>query len=280
MNTLQLPAPAKLNLFLRVLNRQPSGYHNLQTVFQLIDLCDLLTFQATQDGLIQVNCPGIIETDNIVFKAAKHLQRYLSPNHSLGVSIAIDKRIPQGAGLGGGSSDAATTLLALNQLWGAKLSLPHLQDIGAEIGADVPVFINGRSAWAEGIGDQLTPIPLPNQWFLVVYPQCHSCTKRVFSAKELTRDQQPITLSAFQNGQAENDCTPVAVKQYPAIETALNWLKQFGEAKMSGTGSSCFVAFKDATNAQSAYNKLPLDWQGFITKSLDHSPLHKRLGLI
>lgn len=297
--TLKLPAPAKINLFLRVIKRTRMGYHKIQTLFQLLDLCDILTFSLTpadkSPGCITAECRAALIEDNIVLRAAHQLKQHAHTSSiatSTHTHIQIEKHIPLGAGLGGGSSNAATTLIALNHLWQLNLSLTELQTIGASIGADVPVFVSGKNAWAEGIGDQLTTTNLPCPWYLVVYPNCPIPTKAIFNANELTRDQAPIKftkLSDSDNASAlsikaickmvGNDCTPVACKQFPEVEIVLNWLGNYGLAYMSGTGSSCFVAFDDAKAAQKAYNNLPDKWQGFVTRGVNCSPLHTDFGI-
>jgi 4-diphosphocytidyl-2-C-methyl-D-erythritol kinase len=269
---LTLPAPAKLNLFLHVTGRRADGMHALQTIFQLIDLCDQLRFRLRDDGEIQVHTPALADlamTNSTVYRAAMALPRAAHQ----GINIQVDKVIPAGAGLGGGSSDAATTLLALNHLWQLQLDTAELLKIGAQIGADVPVFIGGRSAWAEGIGEQLTPLDLPSHIFLVIFPGCHVATAEIFSAQQLTRHTPAITLADFHAGRSHNDCTAVTRQLYPEVDAALQWLSTFGEARMSGTGSSCFVAFESKQQAHQAQQQVPAHWQSFIVTGMNQSPL-------
>jgi len=231
------PAPAKLNLFLHIVGRRPNGYHELQTVFQLIDLCDSISVVVREDGLIErpVGPADVAPEDDLVVRAARALQAQTGAH--LGATLRVYKKIPQGGGLGGGSSDAATTLLALNRLWGCGLNLDELAGIGLPLGADVPVFVRGSSAWAEGVGDRLTPLELPEKWYVVVHPGVGVATRDVFQAPELTRNSPKITMRAlFQTG-GRNDCESVVRSRFPEVADALDWLARFGSARLTGTGA-------------------------------------------
>ena len=267
------PAPAKLNLTLRIIGRRADGYHLLQTIFQFLDYADELCFKPTADGRIRrsLGLSGLAPERDLVVRAATLLQA--ETGCSRGVDIQVSKRIPEGGGLGGGSSDAATTLVALNHYWRLGLSQQRLQQIGASLGADVPVFIGGRAAWAEGIGEQLTPVALPEPWYLVVMPDCQVPTADVFRDSELTRNSPPITISRFLAQGGGNDCTPVVRRRFPAVARALDWLDQFGEARLTGTGACVFAAFGDEHEARETGAKLPQGWSAFVAAGRNRSPL-------
>ncbi len=267
------PAPAKLNLFLHVLGRRADGYHDLQTVFQLLDFSDRLTFSLRPDPDIRrpAGLDGVAEEDDLVVRAARLLQSESGIEE--GVDIRVDKRIPAGGGLGGGSSDAATTLVALNHLWDARMSRDALAGLGARLGADVPVFVRGRSAWAEGTGDRLTPLDLPKRWFLVIHPGVAVPTAEIFSAPELTRNSTPITISRFLSAGGRNDCTPVVRNRYAEVARALDWLGRRGEARLTGTGACVFAAFEDERQARAVLEEMPAQWRGFVARGLNRSPL-------
>lgn len=274
MKTLVLPAPAKLNLFLHIIGRRHDGYHLLQTVFQLLDYGDELTFSLREDQ--QIVCTGLEEVaaeNNLIVKAAKLLQHM--SDTSLGIDIKLTKHIPIGGGLGGGSSDAATTLVALNHLWNLNLSKETLCELGLQLGADVPVFIHGKTAWAEGIGEQLTPLILPEKWFVVLVPNCSVTTKEIFSKTELTRDTSPITIRAFLTNSEilKNDCETVVRKNYPSIDATLKWLEQFAPSKLTGSGSCIFATFEQKEQALAVSKKIKQPWQSFIAKGINESPL-------
>ncbi len=275
--TLRLRAPAKLNLFLHIVGRRPDGYHELQTVFQLLDFCDELSFSLTdeQDIRLDGSVPGVPDADNLVMRAAHALATRCSPRS--GVRIALHKRIPHGGGLGGGSSDAAATLLALNRLWECGLSLRELALIGVELGADVPLFVHGHSAWAEGIGERLHPLALPQCWYLVIRPGCAVNTGTIFADRELTRDTPLTTIAAFLAGGHRNDCEAVVRKRHPEVDRALKWLDAFGEARMSGTGSCVFAAFADVQTAEETAARVPAGWESFVARGIDRSPVHAAL---
>lgn len=264
-------APAKLNLFLHITGRRPDGYHELQTVFQFLDYCDELDFSVRDDGNIhcQTNT-DLADEDNLIVKAATLLQQHTQT--SLGANIELRKKIPIGGGLGGGSSNAATTLLALNELWALGLSPENLQQLGIQLGADVPIFIYGQSAWAEGVGEKLQPVTLSEDWFLVIHPNCHVSTGEIFSDKLLTRNKPLITMSHFLAGYGSNVCESVVCRLYPEIKEALDWLNQFNPAKMTGTGACIFTQCKTQEQAQQILEQLPSKWQGFVTQGKNSSP--------
>lgn len=274
---LSLPAPAKLNLFLHVTGRRADGYHTLQTLFQFIDLCDTLHFECRADGLIRLQdaLPGVPPEDNLVIRAARLLQA--ASGCGLGADIQLDKRLPMGGGIGGGSSDAATTLVGLNHLWQTGLSLDQLAALGLTLGADVPVFVLGKAAWAEGVGEQLTPVTLEEPWYLVAVPDCQVSTAQIFSDERLTRDTQPITLAAFCDHGGRNDCLPVAEACYPEIRNTLILLNNYCEAKMTGTGSCVFGAFPNEREADKVRARLPATLQTFVARGCNVSPLHQML---
>lgn len=275
MRNLTILAPAKLNLFLHIIGRRADGYHLLQTVFQFIDLCDEIILQLRQDKLITLRCDQdeLANENNLIFRAAKLLQTTTHSN--LGVTIDLKKRIPMGAGLGGGSSDAASTLLALNQLWQLNLSVETLTQLGSKLGADVPIFIYGHAAWAEGIGDQLQAIDLIEPWYLVIAPPCHVSTEEIFRSPELTRNSTPITIGEFLRVGGHNDCEVVVRKKYPLIDQALSWLNQFAPAKMTGTGCCVFASFTTQSTAEKVMQQRPTGWNAWVLKGLNVSPAIK-----
>ncbi|HNR21624.1 MAG TPA: 4-(cytidine 5'-diphospho)-2-C-methyl-D-erythritol kinase [Steroidobacteraceae bacterium] len=272
------PAPAKLNLFLHITGRRADGYHTLQTAFQLIDLADSIEIEATSDCEIRrLEGPdGVPAEADLAVRAARALQ--VATTVRRGARLRIEKRIPVGAGLGGGSSDAATTLVALNELWGTGLDLRQLASIGADLGADVPLFIHGRSAFAEGIGDLLMPLELPEKWFLVVYPGVAVATAAVFQSPELTRNSPLITIRDLFGAETHNDCEPVVRARFPAVGEALDWLGQFAEARLTGTGSCVFASFDSASAAGQVAAKVPQSWRSYVARGLNHSPLHAQLA--
>ncbi|WP_439101897.1 4-(cytidine 5'-diphospho)-2-C-methyl-D-erythritol kinase [Congregibacter sp.] len=285
MSSITVSAPAKLNLFLHITEQRPDGYHNLQTMFQLLDFGDELTLSAREDGEIYLHCEnGALEDvapkDNLIVRAARLLQD-VSPaqpgNQGRGADIKLLKRLPSGGGLGGGSSDAASTLLALNQLWKLNLSIDVLADIGRQLGADVPVFVRGHSAWAEGIGEELSPVELPERWFLVIHPGCHVSTKVIFSHPQLTRDTPAITMAAFFTGPTRNDFETLVRRLAEPVNKALIWLEKFGEARMTGSGASVFASFDSEAQARSALQQVPAEWQGFVARGLNRSPICAQL---
>jgi 4-diphosphocytidyl-2-C-methyl-D-erythritol kinase len=278
--SLRLPAPAKLNLMLHITGRRSDGYHLLQTVFQFIDLNDWLEFELIADGSIrrtESNSPVPASAD-IVLAAAGLLQKRFEV--SKGVGIRIEKGIPIGGGLGGGSSDAACCLLALNRLWELGLSLSQLADIGLELGADVPVFVHGRAAWAGGVGEVLQPIDIPEPIYLVIDPQVHVSTANIFAAEELTRNCDPITIRAFLRGAGTNVCEPVVRNRHPQVGEAIDWLDQFGAARMSGSGACVFIEMDSLQQAEIVKAQIPESWTGYVAAARNVSPLHQQLGLL
>ena len=267
------PAPAKLNLMLRITGRRNDGYHLLQTVFQIIDFSDRLKFNENKNGLITLkkDISGVVAEDNLVVRAAKLLKK--EAGYVGGVTIEIEKNLPMGGGLGGGSSDAATTLVALNKLWQLGFGEKQLIELGVSLGADVPVFIHGFTAWAEGVGEKLQKIEIPQKYFLVIRPDVHVSTKDVFLSGALTRDSKSITIADFLAGQQQNDCQGVVRKQYPLVGKALKALGVFGDAKLTGTGSCVFVQFDDEQSAKRAYEDIKVDWEAYFVKGLSVSPL-------
>jgi len=272
------PAPAKLNLFLHVTGRRADGYHEIQTVFQLIDLADRVHFAARVDGAIRrVEGPADLDAaDDLCMRAAVRLQAVGGTGQ--GADIRLEKRIPVQGGLGGGSSDAATTLVALNEIWGLHLGTEVLASIGLALGADVPLFIQGRSAWGEGVGERLTPLALPERHYAIVFPGVGIRTAEVFQASELTRKTPKTTIRGFLQAGGRNDCEPVVAERSPEVRRALAWLSQRGDARLTGTGSCVFAAFGDRAQAQAALADLPGGWNGFLAKGLDRSPLQERLA--
>jgi 4-diphosphocytidyl-2-C-methyl-D-erythritol kinase len=271
------PAPAKLNLFLHVTARRPDGYHNLQTLFQLIDLTDSIGVRVRADGKIErLGGPSEVPADrDLTVRAARALKA--ATGTSLGASLSVVKHIPMGGGLGGGSSDAATTLLVLNRLWGCELPLAELDKIGVRLGADVPVFLHGSSAWAEGRGDRLTPVTLPPKWYVVIRPGVSVGTAEVFQAPELTRNSPLITIRGFLESGGHNDCEPVVRARYPEVREALRWLAQFSRAQLTGTGSCIFAAFTNEVDARNLAARVPDRWTRFVARGLNSSPVHERL---
>lgn len=267
------PAPAKLNLFLHVTGRRADGYHTLQTVFQFLDFGDSLFFVPRGDGVIRRTdgVSEIPEAEDLVVRAAQALKSASGCN--LGADIAVTKRIPIGGGLGGGSSDAATTLVALSRLWNLGLTTDELASIGLKLGADVPVFVRGLAAWAEGIGEHLRPLNLPEPHYLVLTPSVAVSTAEIFNAPELPRNSTPITAEAFLGGEGQNDCEAVTCARYPQVREALDWLRQFGPARMSGTGASVFLACPSRAEARGLQDQVPKKWHSFVAAGLNQSPL-------
>lgn len=287
--SLQLPAPAKLNLVLRILGRRPDGYHELQTLFQLLDFGDELEFELRDSGAISVDSGSleIAQEDNLIYRAARLLQRECDCGK--GAHIALQKKLPHGGGIGGGSSDAATTLLGLNHLWQCDLSLDRLAQLGRQLGADVPVFVRGRTAWAEGVGERLTPVKTEKRHYLVVVPDCSVSTAAVFGHPGLTRDSAAITLAHLREGVLDsnwlerysgNDCQALVEHLYPEIRAAREWLQQFARAQLTGTGACVFAAFDSATAARNALASLPDRWRGFVAAGVQQSPTHRQLAKI
>ncbi len=277
MTLLVCPAPAKLNLFLHVVGRRDDGYHLLQTVFRFLDFSDQLRFSLQENGAVKLHTPtpGVPEESDLCIRAAKLLRQ--ESGTSLGVEIFLEKRIPMGGGLGGGSSDAATTLLALNRLWGLGWNRSRLMELGLRLGADVPVFIFGENAFAEGIGEKLTPIMLPPAWYLVLTPPAHVPTAQVFASNELTRNTIPIKIPPFSVAQGHNDLEPVVCWAYPEVARHLQWLRQLDSATMAamtGSGACVFAEFVNEAEAQRALTQLPGSMKGFVAQGLSRHPMH------
>ncbi len=281
-----LAAPAKLNLFLHITGRRDDGYHDLQTVFQLLNVGDELTFMRRTDGDIRVTWGGpqvldnIPLTQNLVYRAARLLQDRFPKARSQGADITLRKNLPSGGGLGGGSSDAATTLLGLNHLWGTLAGVEELAELGRCLGADVPVFVRGHSAWAEGVGERLQALELPKSWYLVIHPGCSVSTAEIFSHAELTRDTPAITIAAFFAGPTRNDCEKLVRRRYEAVDKALIFLRKFGEARMTGTGASVFAAFANEAAARDVQAQVPAHWTSFVAQGVNRSSAWEQLDTI
>ncbi|HBS84377.1 4-(cytidine 5'-diphospho)-2-C-methyl-D-erythritol kinase [Vreelandella alkaliphila] len=280
-SALTLPAPAKLNRMLHIVGRRQDGYHELQTLFQFIDLCDYLTFTPRTDSTITLSntLSGVAHNDNLIVRAAHLLQQ--ASGIQQGVSVAIEKNLPMGGGLGGGSSNAATTLVGLNHLWQLGLSSEALAKLGLTLGADVPVFVHGHSAWAEGVGEKLTSVTLDTPWFVVIHPGVSVSTPAIFQDPELTRDSLPITMArALQGGAPEwrNDCEAIVKKRYPPIAEALDWLTQHAPSRLTGTGACLFAAFDSQQAAQAVAYMAGQHWHSWVARGLNTSPLQDALG--
>jgi 4-diphosphocytidyl-2-C-methyl-D-erythritol kinase len=275
------PAPAKLNLFLHIVGRRPDGYHELQTVFQFVDLCDDIHVEVRSDGEIRLleGAPGVPAEADLCVRAARALKA--ASGSSLGADIRVVKRIPMGGGMGGGSSDAATCLVALDRLWGTALSTDALASLGLALGADVPVFVRGRAAWAEGVGERLTALYPPNAPpecnYLIIKPNVSVPTRDVFQDPELTRNSPPITIPGFLASGGRNDCLGVVRRRFPEVARAMEWLAPLGEARLTGTGSCVFVACEEA-RAREFLRALPREWRGFSARGINDSPLLTRSG--
>ncbi|MEN3366021.1 MAG: 4-diphosphocytidyl-2-C-methyl-D-erythritol kinase [Burkholderiales bacterium] len=278
------PAPAKLNLFLHVTGRRADGYHLLQTVFQLLDRGDLLHFEVRDDGLIRrtTEVAGVPEQSDLIVRAAKLLQAAnLNPEtRNLGADIAIEKSLPMGGGLGGGSSDAATTLIALNYLWQAGLTRAELMALGLQLGADVPFFVFGENAFAEGVGEALAPVKTPDCWYVVIEPGVSVPTASIFASPELTRDSKAVRITDFPDaskGFGKNDLQVVAAKLFPPIAEALEWLRPYGEARMTGSGACVFCAFQHEHEANQVLDRVlttgPANWKAWKARAIERHPL-------
>jgi 4-diphosphocytidyl-2-C-methyl-D-erythritol kinase len=272
------PAPAKLNLFLHVVGRRPDGYHLLQTAFRLIDCCDWLSFSPRADGEVGLATalPGIAENDELAVRAARLLKAQTGSRQ--GVEIGIEKNIPVGGGLGGGSSDCATALAVLNRLWGLNLPRERLAALALSLGADVPFFLFGGNAFAEGVGERLAPLDLPPAWYAVLVPPVAVPTAAIFAASELTRNTQTIKMSGFSAGFGRNDLEPVVCRHHTEVAAHLAWLKQFGDARMSGSGACVFAEFATEGEARSVLSRMPAGMRGFAVRGLERHPLAAFLG--
>ncbi|GAC1032581.1 4-(cytidine 5'-diphospho)-2-C-methyl-D-erythritol kinase [Pseudomonas sp. No.21] len=275
-----LPAPAKLNLMLHILGRRADGYHELQTLFQFLEHGDELGFALRQDGEIHLrtDVPGVPHESNLIVRAARRLQQ--ESGTRLGADIWLDKRLPMGGGIGGGSSDAATTLLGLDHLWQTHLGEDRLAELGLALGADVPVFVRGRAAFAEGVGERLQPVTLPEPWFLVAVPQVFVSTAEVFTDPELTRNTPPINLRSLLEGGGRNDCQPVVEKRYPEVRNALILLNNFTAARLTGTGACVFGSFPNKDDADKVARQLPATLPNFVARGSNVSMLHRKLGIL
>ncbi|MCW3150826.1 4-(cytidine 5'-diphospho)-2-C-methyl-D-erythritol kinase [Stutzerimonas stutzeri] len=278
MHALTLPAPAKLNLMLHILGRRADGYHELQTLFQFLDYGDELTFSLREDGQIRLHTelPGVEHDSNLIVRAARLLQT--QSGCRLGADIRLTKRLPMGGGIGGGSSDAATTLLGLDHLWNLHLGEECLAEIGLSLGADVPVFVRGHAAFAEGVGERLQPVELEEPWFLVIAPQVSVSTAEIFSDPELTRNTPAITVRSLLARGGHNDCQPIVEKRYPQVRNALSLLNKFVPARMTGTGACVFGSFPNQGEADKVRRQLPADLPSFVAQGRNISMLHRSLG--
>ena len=278
--TWELSSPAKLNLMLHIVGRRQDGYHELQTVFQILDYGDTLHITPNNTGLIQLETPfeGVPPEDNLIVRAARLLQQ--TTTCKKGASIGVTKLLPMGGGLGGGSSNAATTLVGLNRLWQTGLSTEALCQLGLSLGADVPVFVQGHSAWAEGVGERLSPLALKSQWFVVIFPQVMVNTGRIFSHPDLTRNTPFTTIRTALDGDGHNDCERVVRQEYPAVNQALNWLNRHVAAKLTGTGSCIYGALNSREAAERILKLMPNTFTGFVAQGVNDSPLHRQISKI
>ncbi|WP_144214574.1 4-(cytidine 5'-diphospho)-2-C-methyl-D-erythritol kinase [Shewanella donghaensis] len=273
------PAPAKLNLFLHITGQRADGYHELQTLFQFIDHCDYLDFQPTNNKQISLHSElskVVAEKDNLILKAAKSLQEY--SDYQGGAEIWLRKNLPMGGGLGGGSSDAATTLVALNKLWKLNLSADKLAQIGLQLGADVPVFINGFAAFAEGVGEQLINVKPAELYYLVIVPKVHVSTQAIFQDPNLPRNTPKLDINSLMQQNWSNDCQKLVTLKHPQVANALGWLVEYAPSRMTGTGACVFGEFKQQQTALDALAQLPSTMNGFVAKGLNQSPLMTRLS--
>lgn len=268
------PAPAKLNLFLHVVGRRADGYHLLQSVFRFVDHADAVHLALRDDGRIvrEANLPGVPEACDLTVRAAWLLQPFAADG--AGVTIRLDKVLPMGGGLGGGSSDAATVLLALNRMWKINLPRQALQQLAVQLGADVPVFVFGQAAFAEGVGEVLRPQNIPPAWYIVLSPPVQVSTATIFAAPELTRNSPAIKIARFSAGMGRNDLQSVVVERYPEVARHLEWLGQFGTARMTGSGACVFASFATEDAAREVMSQLPKTMQGFVAQGLDRHPLY------
>ena len=267
------PSPAKLNLFLHITGRNATGYHELQTLFQMLDTGDRLAFDINDNGIIAMSesLPGVPDEDNLVIKAARLLARHTGSKQ--GATIYIDKQLPMGGGIGGGSSNAATTLVALNHLWNCQLSEDELAHIGLQLGADVPVFIHGKTVFAEGVGEKFSPVSVPAAWYLIVNPGVHVSTPAIFGEPDLPRQTPRLQWSDYRYESTRNDCQEIVCKRHPEVAKLLQWLVHYAPSRMTGTGACVFATFSDQQEARDVLAKLPADWTGFVAKGVAESPL-------
>ena len=269
------PSPAKLNLFLYITGQRPNGYHDLQTLFQFVDYGDSLSFTVRDDSAIVLTTPtdGVADDENLVIRAARLLQSHAGV--SPGVEISLQKRIPMGGGLGGGSSNAATVLIALNTLWNCGYSDTELAQLGIRLGADVPVFVTGHAAFAEGVGEILHPVEPPEKWFLIAHPGVSIPTPVIFGDPELTRNTPKRTVNVLLNTPYANDCEPIARKRFYEVEQLLSWLLEYAPSRLTGTGACVFAEFDTESAARHVLDKAPSWMRGFVAKGVNISPLHR-----
>ncbi|WP_416305008.1 4-(cytidine 5'-diphospho)-2-C-methyl-D-erythritol kinase [Neptunicella sp. SCSIO 80796] len=274
------PSPAKLNLFLHITGRRADGYHQLQSLFQLLDYGDTLKFAITADPQLKLMTPiaGVADQDNLVMRAATALKQW--SGCPLGADIWLEKKLPMGGGIGGGSSNAATTLVALNYLWGLDFSMKELAQIGLKLGADVPVFTEGYTAFAEGVGEKLTPMPQQKKYYLVVSPNCHISTAEIFAAAELPRNTTVINANQYTFTSTRNDCQNLVFSLQPAVAKAFNWLIEYAPSRMTGTGACVFAIFDDEISARTCLEQLPAEFSGFVAQGVNRSPLHELLATL
>ncbi len=274
------PAPAKLNLFLHILGRNSDGYHQLQSIFQLLDYGDTLSFDTQGQTSISMASPlpGVSDENNLILRAAKLLKATTGTSH--GAKITLNKNLPMGGGIGGGSSDAATTLLALNHYWQTGLTVTQLAELGLSLGADVPVFVHGDTAFANGVGEQLTPMPQPEYYYLVLCPPCHVSTAEVFSLADLPRNTPPIEAAEYQFDITRNDCQSSVFELYPEVAKAFEWLLEYAPSRMTGTGASLFARFETRQQAQRCFDARPTHLGGFIAKGVNQSPTKTLLAAL
>ena len=275
----RLPAPAKLNLFLHITGMREDGYHNLQTIFQLLDYSDEVSLSLRDDGLIH-RTNGLADVpaeEDLIVRAAQALKDFTGTSY--GANVGVEKKLPVGGGIGGGSSDAATTLLGLNALWQCGLEKAELLSIAAKLGADVPVFVNGHSAWAEGIGEKLTVLELPELWYLVIHPGVFISTAKLFSSEMLTRDKEILRMRVFPEADTENVFESVVRKTHSEVDKSLKWLDNYSTARMTGTGSCLFASFDSRQKAESVLKQVPDEWNAFIAKAVNNSPVLEALKL-
>ncbi|AAU92702.1 MULTISPECIES: 4-(cytidine 5'-diphospho)-2-C-methyl-D-erythritol kinase [Methylococcus] len=277
--SLRLPAPAKLNLTLRITGRRPDGYHDLQTVFQFVDVCDWLEFRADASGEIrlQTSLAGVPAERNLIVRAARLLKEYAGV--AAGADIVLEKNLPMGGGLGGGSSNAATTLVALNRLWDLGLDRQTLMNLGLRLGADVPIFVFGEGAWAEGVGERLQVLELPEPWYVIVVPPCHVSTAEIFNAPDLTRDNDPITIADFLAGSHQNHCLDAVVRRYPVVGEAMCVLGRYSrDVRLTGTGACVYSVHGSEEEAKAACDDLSRDWVAIVASGRNLSPLYEALN--
>ncbi|MGS2721237.1 4-(cytidine 5'-diphospho)-2-C-methyl-D-erythritol kinase [Paraglaciecola aestuariivivens] len=284
MKTNQLdwwPSPAKLNLFLHINGRYENGYHQLQSLFQILDFGDQLAFEVNTSGTITLAnpIPNVPDQDNLIVRAAKLLKQQVSMAQQthLGCHIYLNKQLPMGGGIGGGSSNAATTLVALNHLWQLNLSQTKLAELGLKLGADLPIFIQGQTAFAEGVGELIYPIRLATKYYLVLCPDVHVSTAEIFSAEDLPRNTAKINFASYQFAQTQNDCQKLVCQRYPDVAKALHWLLEYAPSRMTGTGACVFAVFDRQEDAQSVQTLLPTGMKSFVAKGVNNSPLQAKV---